>query len=84
MVRFPGGAAHDVRFFRGHCCHFVIRWSIWRQPICLACIRALLGHPDLESRETLAVLGIVEARQAWRISAAKFMNVTRAVPEAPP
>ena len=60
---------------------FVFRWPIWRAPISLACIRALLGHPGLGSRETLAALGIVEVRQARRISAGKFMNVTRADPE---
>ncbi len=60
---------------------FVFRWPIWRAPISLACVRALLGHPGLESRETLAALGIVEVRQARRISAGKFMNVTWAVPE---
>jgi len=60
---------------------FVIRWPIWRAPISLACIRALLGHPGLENRETLAALGIAEVRQARRISSGKFMNVTRAAPE---
>ena len=60
---------------------FVFRWPIWRAPISLACIRALLGHPGLGVRETLAALGIVEVRQARRISAGKFMNVTRADPE---
>jgi len=60
---------------------FVIRWPIWRAPISLACIRALLGHPGLENRETLAALGIAEIRQARRISSGKFMNFTRAAPE---
>ena len=59
---------------------FVFRWPIWRAPISLACIRALLGHPDLGSRRTHDALGIVEVRQARRISAGKFMNVTRADP----
>ena len=61
---------------------FVFRWPIWRAPIGLACIRALLGHPGLGRRETLAALGIVEVRKARRISAGQFMNVTRADPEA--
>ena len=61
---------------------FVFRWPIWRAPIGLACIRALLGHPRLGRRETLAAFGIVEVRQARRISAGKFMNVTRADPES--
>ena len=60
---------------------FVFRWPIWRAPISFACIRALLGHPDLGSRETLAALGLVEVRRARRISAGKFMNVTRASQE---
>ena len=59
---------------------FVYRWPIWRAPISLACIRALLGHPGLGSPETRDALGIVEVRQARRISAGKFMNVTRAEP----
>ena len=59
---------------------FVFRWPIWRAPISLACIRALLGHPGLGSRKTHDALGIVEVRQARRISAGKFMNVTRAEP----
>ena len=60
---------------------FVFRWPIWRAPISLACIRALLGHRGLGNPETLAALGIVEVRRARRISAGKFMNVTRAEPE---
>ncbi len=61
---------------------FVFRWPIWREPISLAAIRALLGHPGLEQRETFAPLGIVEVRQAQRISAGKFMNFTRAQAES--
>ena len=60
---------------------FVFRWPIWGAPISLACIRALLGHPGLGSRETIAALGIVEVWEARRISAGKYMNVTRADPE---
>ena len=63
---------------------FVFRWPIWRAPISLACIRSLLGHPDLGNRETMAALGIVDVRQARRISAGKYMNVTRADPESAP
>ena len=59
---------------------YVYRWPIWRAPISLACIRALLGHPGLGSRKTHDALGIVEVRQARRISVGKFMNVTRADP----
>lgn len=60
--------------------NFVFRWPIWREPTSLASIRALLSHPGLRSRDVLAGLGIVEFRQARRISAGKFMNVTRAEP----
>ena len=60
--------------------NFVFRWPIWRDPISLAGIRALLGHPGLGRHETdtLAALGIAEIRQARRISTGKFMNFTRA------
>lgn len=60
---------------------FVFRWPIWRAPISLASIRALLGHPRLGSPDTRGALGIVEVRRARRISTGKFMNVTRADPE---
>ena len=53
-------------------------WPIWREPISLAGIRALLGHPHLDRRETRAALGVVERRRARRISVGKYMNVTRA------
>lgn len=57
---------------------FVVGWPIWRDPISLACIRALLGHPHLDRSETRAAFGIVERRRARRISSGKFMNFTRA------
>ena len=53
-------------------------WPIWRDPVGLAGIRALLGHPHLDRSETRAALGVVERRRARRISVGKFMNVTRA------
>lgn len=59
---------------------FIVRWPIWRAPISLAAIRALLGHPGLESHSKLANLGVEEVRQARRISTGKFMNFTRAEP----
>ena len=59
---------------------FVFRWPIWRLPIRLAAIRALLGHFGMESHGKLLVLGVTEVRQARRISAGKFMNFTRAEP----
>lgn len=57
---------------------FAVEWPIWREPISLACIRALLSHPHLDRSETRAAFGIVERRRARRISSGKFMNFTRA------
>ena len=57
---------------------FTFGWPIWREPMSLAGIRALLGHPHLDRPETRAALGIVERRRTRRISFGKFMNVTRA------
>ena len=59
---------------------FTFTWPIWRHPISLAAIRALLGHVGLDNRTTWDALGIVELRRAWRISVGKFMNFTRAEP----
>ena len=56
-----------------------LSWPIWREPVGLAGIRALLGHPHLDDPGTRASLGVVERRQARRISSGKFMNVTRGV-----
>ena len=55
-------------------------WPIWRHPISLAAIRALLGHPRLDNPVARDAFGIVERRRARRISVGKFMNVTRAEP----
>ncbi len=57
-------------------------WPIWREPIGLAAIRALLAHPHLDRPGTRAALGVVEHRRARRISVGNYMNVTRAE-EAP-
>ena len=57
---------------------FVITWPIWRAPIGLAAVRALLGHSGLEDAATRAALGIVDRRRARRVSSGKFMNFTRA------
>ena len=59
---------------------FTFAWPIWRHPISLAAIRALLGHVGLDNRTTWDALGIVELRRARRISVGKFMNFTRAEP----
>jgi len=60
---------------------FVMCWPVWREPISLASIRALLGHPGLDRRRTRTALGIVEVRQAQRISVGKYMNFTSAEPK---
>ena len=53
-------------------------WPIWREPIGLAGIRALLGHPYLDRPETRAASGVVERRRTRRISSGQYLNVTRA------
>ena len=63
---------------------FVMRWPIWRQPIGLASVRALLSHPGLGRPEAHAALGIVEVRGTRRISTGRFMNFTRAEPISEP
>ena len=59
---------------------FVFTWPIWREPASLAAIRSLLGHPGLDDPDTRASFGIVELRQARRISFGRYMNFTRADP----
>ena len=59
---------------------FAFQWPIWRHPISLAAIRALLGHGGIKNPETRDALGVVELRRARRISVGKFMNFTRAEP----
>jgi len=63
---------------------FTFRWPIWREPVSLAGIRALLGHPGLGDHEANTTLGVVEVRRARRISSGKFMNFTRAETNAVP
>ena len=53
-------------------------WPIWREPISLAGIRALISHPHLDRPETRNALGVVEYRRARRIFFGKYMNFTRA------
>ena len=58
---------------------FIFTWPIWKDPISLAAIRSLLGHPGLDDPATRQALGIVERRRTRRISSGKFMNFTRAI-----
>ena len=55
-----------------------LNWPIWRDPISLAGVRALLGHPHLDRSRTRTALGIVETRVARRISYYGYMSFTRA------
>lgn len=57
---------------------FSMVWPIWRQPMTLAAIRALLSHPDLRKPGALDYLGIDHVMTARRISVGKFMNFSRA------
>ena len=57
---------------------FAFTWPIWRHPVSLATIRALLGHIGLDKSSTWDALGVFELRRARRISVGKFMNFTRA------
>ena len=56
----------------------ILDWPIWREPVSLAGIRALLSHPHFNRPKIRAALGVVERRRARRISSGKFMNFTRA------
>lgn len=58
---------------------FLFRWPIWRAPISLSGVKALLGHPGLDKQDVRTALGVVEMREAKRVSAGKFMNFSRGV-----
>lgn len=60
---------------------FTFAWPIWRQPIRLACIRALLGHPYLDRPQTREALGILERRRALKVSHGRYPSITRGQPE---
>ena len=57
---------------------FTFTWPIWRDPISLVAIRALLGHPGLDDPATRDALGIVDRQRTRRISFGRYMNFTRA------
>ena len=71
-LAIPGGGAREA--YGG----FAFGWPIWRHPMSLAGIRALLAHPHLDRPEVRSALGVVEHRWARRISPGRFMNFTRA------
>lgn len=55
---------------------FTFSWPIWREPIGLAGVRALLSHPHLDRPETCDALGIVERRRVRRVSSGRYGSVT--------
>lgn len=57
---------------------FVFTWPIWRAPISLAAIRALMGHGGMDDVAVRSALGVTGRQQARRISSGKYMNFTRA------
>ena len=57
---------------------FIFTWPVWRHPVSLASIRALLSHPNLNAPETRRTLGIVEIRRA-RKTVTYYGNFTRAI-----
>jgi hypothetical protein len=59
---------------------FSFAWPIWREPVTLSVVRALLAHPDLREIDSLAYLGVDHVLVARRISVGKFMNFSRARP----
>lgn len=61
---------------------FMFAWPIWREPISLSAVRALLDHPHIDRLETREALAIVEYRRARRVSVEKYINFTRASAES--
>jgi hypothetical protein len=61
---------------------FTFSWPIWRHPLGVSAIRALLSHPDLRTRGSLARLGVDSIRTTRRFNPpnSKYANFTAAVP----
>jgi hypothetical protein len=57
---------------------FSLAWPVWREPIGLAALRALLAHPKLREPGALRHLGVDHVRETRRINVGKFMNFTLA------
>ncbi len=57
---------------------FTFSWPIWREPVGLAGVRALLSHPHLDRPGTCDALGVVERRRVRRISSGRYGSVTSA------
>ncbi len=73
----PGGS------FLGRRREFALTWPIWRDPLSLAGVVALMRHPGLRDADTQARLGIDHLREARRFSQGKFMNFAAARPVEP-
>ena len=65
-----GGGEHRRRF--------VFTWPIWRDPVSLAGIQSLLGHPGLDNAGTREVLGVAELRRTRQIQVDRYKSFTRA------
>jgi len=61
----------------------VFVWPVWAAPLSLACIEALLSHPEVMAMRTgrVRALGVAEIYRARRVSNGKFRSVTRGIPE---
>jgi hypothetical protein len=59
---------------------FSFAWPVWKQPITVAAIRALLNHPDLRKPGAMAHLGVDHVLVTRRIPVGKYMNFSRARP----
>ncbi|MCC6918568.1 MAG: hypothetical protein IT548_05155 [Alphaproteobacteria bacterium] len=73
----PGGAFHGRRR------EFTLTWPIWRDPLSLGGIVALMRHPGLGDADVQQRLGIDHLREARRFSQGKFMNFGMARPSVP-
>ena len=73
---------------RGRVSDFMFTWPIWRDPITLAAIRALVATLDAKSVKKgparLENMGIVELRHTKKISVEKYARFRSAVAERVP
>lgn len=63
---------------------FALCWPIWRAPLGLEAIRALLSRDDLDDTEVQVRLDLDRVLETRRISVGKFMNFTPARPVTEP
>jgi len=86
LLSFPCLPNHQYPNARGAARHeeeVVFVWPVWAVPLSLACIEALLSHPEVMAMRTARVraLGVAEIYRARRISNGQFRSVTRGIPE---